>query len=93
MEDGLASSDLNGGVLFYECQMHNPERLTLSVAFAALKAGAQIANYVEATDFIVIKNRVHGVTARDRITGDTFEIKAKIVLNATGPWLESFSTS
>jgi len=87
LEEGLASSDLNGGILFYECQMHNPERLTLSVAFAALEAGAQIANYVEVTDFKVMKNRVCGVRALDRITGEQFEINAKVVLNATGPWL------
>lgn len=86
-EEGLAFSGLNGGILYYECQMHNPERLTLSVVFAAREAGAQVVNYAEATDFIKMSNRVCGIKACDRITGNAFEVKAKIVLNAAGPWV------
>ena len=86
-EAGLAFSGLNGGILYYECQMHNPERLTLSVVFAAREAGAHVINYAEATDFIEMSNRVYGIKACDRITGNAFEVKAKIVLNAAGPWV------
>ncbi|MBC8489085.1 MAG: FAD-dependent oxidoreductase, partial [Bacteroidetes bacterium] len=34
-------------------------------------------------------NTVMGVKVKDIITGETFDIKAKMVVNATGPWMEN----
>ena len=85
----LVRAGLTGGVLYYDCQMHSPERLTLSFLLAANEAGADLANYVEVNDFRKDKNRITGVKAIDIHTGDKFDIQARVVLNASGPWGQS----
>ncbi|MFZ4516379.1 MAG: glycerol-3-phosphate dehydrogenase/oxidase [Acidimicrobiia bacterium] len=65
-------------------------RLTLSIATtAALEFQVPLANYVEATSLIEHDGRVHGVHARDCLTGDTFAIRARVVINATGVWADT----
>ena len=85
---GSERKGLNGGAVFYDGQMANSERLILAVARSAVKAGADLANYVEVTGLLEKKNRVVGVTAEDVLTGEKLEVRAGIVVNATGPWLD-----
>jgi glycerol-3-phosphate dehydrogenase len=47
-----------------------------------------MANYIEVTGLLVQRNCVTGVTARDILTGDELDIRARIVVNTSGPWLE-----
>jgi glycerol-3-phosphate dehydrogenase len=84
---GVRQEDLTGGVIFYDAQVSNPERLVLSFLRSAEEAGAQVANYVEVTDFLKERDCVIGVTARDVLSGDHFNIRAGTVVNACGPWL------
>jgi glycerol-3-phosphate dehydrogenase len=84
---GIPIKGLTGGILYYDCQMHSPERLTLSFLLGAEKAGADVANYIKVTEFITKDNRVLGVKAKDTLTGEELNIRAKIILNASGPWI------
>jgi glycerol-3-phosphate dehydrogenase len=79
---------LTGAAIFYDGQMYNPPRITLAFIQSAAKAGAQVANYIEVTDFIQQNNRVIGVEACDQLTGATLSIRGKVVLNAAGPWAD-----
>jgi glycerol-3-phosphate dehydrogenase len=67
--------------------MYNSERLTLSFLLSADKAGASVANYVEVKGFLKNGNQVTGVRARDRLTEEELDLRARIVLNTTGPWI------
>ena len=89
----LDSNALTGAAVFYDGQMYNPPRLALSVLRSAVAAGALAANHVEVTDFLRAGERVRGVRVRDRLNGDEFEIHAKVVVNAAGPWAESLFAS
>lgn len=84
---GVRDKGLTGGAIYYDCQMYDSERLILSIARSAVKAGADIANYAEVTELLREGTRVCGVTARDVLTRDTLDIRAKIVVNTSGPWL------
>ena len=84
----LDSESLTGGALWYDAQMYNSDRLTLSFVLSAAHRGASAANFVEAVGLATSSHRVEGVVARDRLTGDQFEIRAKYVLNAAGPWVD-----
>jgi len=88
LEPGLESCGATGAVLYHEYVMLNPERLTLSVVMSAVREGAVAANYVEAERFLVSGGRVEGVQARDLLTGAEFDIRARMVLNAAGPWAD-----
>jgi glycerol-3-phosphate dehydrogenase len=79
---------LTGGAVWYDCQIANTERLALAYLRAAVESGAICANYVEATRLLLRDGRVHGLEARDRLSGDYFDIQARMVLNAAGPWAD-----
>ncbi len=84
---GLEENGLTGGATWYDCQVYNSERMLLSYLHAAAQNGAQFANYVEVTGFITKDNRVLGVQARDVLTQNDFEIRARLVINNSGPWV------
>lgn len=83
---GIKAENLTGAAVFYDAQMHNSDRLTLAFALAASDAGAQLANYVEVTGLRVKDGCVERAAAKDLLTGDTFEVRARMVANMTGPW-------
>ncbi|QBQ54405.1 glycerol-3-phosphate dehydrogenase/oxidase [Nitrosococcus wardiae] len=85
---GLKRNGLTGAAMFSDGQMYNPTRLVLSFLLSSAAAGAEIANYVEAINFIRSKGRVTGIKAQDKLTGEQFQIRGKVVLNAAGPWAE-----
>jgi glycerol-3-phosphate dehydrogenase len=79
---------LTGAAVFSDGQMYNPTRLVLAFIRSAVESGAHVANYAEATGFTGTAERIDGVEVRDALSGDTFVISAKTVLNAAGPWAE-----
>ncbi len=83
---GVEPKGLTGGMIFYDAQMYNSERLTLCFALSAAAKGADLANYVEVTRVIRENNRVVGAKAKDLLTGSDFEIRAAVTANMTGPW-------
>jgi glycerol-3-phosphate dehydrogenase len=85
---GVERQGLTGGAIFYDGQITYTERLILSLARSAARAGADMANYVEVTALLEERDRVIGVTARDVLTQDKLDVRASIVINASGPWLD-----
>jgi glycerol-3-phosphate dehydrogenase len=83
---GVQRKRLTGGAIFYDAQMYNSERLTLSFARSACEAGADLANYAEVVGFKLDGRRVDRAIVKDGLTGDEFEVRAKMVANITGPW-------
>ena len=79
---------LTGAGLFWDGQMYNPPRLVWAFLRSALRAGAVIANYCEATTLRHAGGRVTGVDVEDRLGGDRFTVRARVVLNAAGPFAE-----
>lgn len=82
----LETTAINGGAVFYDAQMYSSERLTLAYALSAVERGADLANYLHADRLLVDEWRVIGARVSDLIDGKQFDIKADVVLNATGPW-------
>jgi glycerol-3-phosphate dehydrogenase len=87
----LKKEKLVGGLVYYDGQ-HNDARMNLSIALTAARMGANIANYVEVKELLYKeegdKKLVCGAKCLDRYTGKEFEIKAKCVINATGPYTD-----
>ncbi len=82
--------DFNGAFEYHDAQMYAPERIALECLVDADTNGAAIANYVRAEKLLQRNGRVEGVSARDTITGDVFDIPAKVSLVAAGPWADLF---
>lgn len=85
----LNEKDIKYCAVFYEGQ-HNDARTNLAIALSAAEKGAHIANYVEMTGAIEGEDgKVVGVKACDRITGRTFDIYAKNIIFAGGPFTDA----
>jgi glycerol-3-phosphate dehydrogenase len=84
----LEQRSLTGGAVFEDGQMYNASRLVLAFVRSAVDKGAVAANYTQALRFLWEGRRVIGVRARDCAGGDEFDIRARLVLNAAGPWAE-----
>ncbi len=72
--------------VWHDYQTINGDRLTLAFAKAAAANGAALANYVEAIGPLKLGERLAGVNARDHLTGQAFDVRARILVNAGGPW-------
>jgi glycerol-3-phosphate dehydrogenase len=83
---GIREHGLTGGALWYDALMLNSERLLFAILHAAIDAGAEAANYVEATEVLTRSGRVEGIRVRDASAGSPFEIRARAVVDAAGPW-------
>ncbi len=88
----VKKAGIKGGFLYYDCRNHFPERLTLAFIKSAVSHGAQVANYVKMEKFLYTHQEnttnIKGIVAQDLITGKRLEIKARLVVNATGPWVD-----
>jgi glycerol-3-phosphate dehydrogenase len=79
----LSANNLTGTVLYFDGQFDD-SRLAVNLAQTAIEQGAVVINYCGVTEFVKNGTCITSVKATDEINGDTFEIKAKIVINATG---------
>ena len=85
---GYDVSTSTGGAVWYDAQIYNSERLLLEFILSAVDAGAEVANYVEATSLLQKDNRIIGVRATDTQTGQMFDIQSKLVINCAGAWMD-----
>ena len=81
----LRPEGLQAGILYHD-GVEDDARLALAVARTAMKDGAAAATRVRAQSPLLENGKAIGVHARDQVTGDTFEIRATRVVDATGVW-------
>ena len=75
----------NGSIVYYDGQT-NDSRMNCELALTAAAAGARLFNHVEVTSLLKDDSgRVCGVRARDVLREQEFEVRARVVINATGP--------
>jgi glycerol-3-phosphate dehydrogenase len=75
--------------VFYEGS-HNDARTATYLALTAAEEGAAVANYVEMIDLIRDNNgKAVGVKCRDNLTGNVFDVRAKTIVFAGGPFTDS----
>ena len=63
-------------------------RLVLRVLYEAIAAGATALNYAPVTGLIRENEAVVGVKVRDQMTETEHELRATVVINATGAWVD-----
>jgi glycerol-3-phosphate dehydrogenase len=79
---------LTGAARYTDAQCDDA-RLTLAVIRGASSAGAVVANYMKVTALVREKNRIQGAVVRDLLGGQEATVRAKLVINATGPWTDA----
>jgi glycerol-3-phosphate dehydrogenase len=86
---GLEPRGLTGAALWHDAQLLSSERLLLAFVHAAADAGAAVANHAEAFELLRANGRVAGAAIRDALGGGTLEVRARMVVNAAGPWADA----
>jgi glycerol-3-phosphate dehydrogenase len=86
----LEPRGLRGAFLYYDC-LTDDARLVIEVIKAAAAHGALVANYVSARGFRKYDDGVSKVELDDTRDGSSFELRAKVVVNATGVWSDEVS--
>lgn len=81
----LRQHHFSGGIEIWDAQ-EDDARYAMFVARTAAAKGARIATRVKAESLILEKGRVVGAKVSDRETGEAFEIRARHVATAMGPW-------
>jgi glycerol-3-phosphate dehydrogenase len=87
MEPLLRKEDLKGAGYYVEYRTDDA-RLTLEVLKKAVSLGAKAFNYMKAEELCYEGGKLTGVLVRDLLTDETFRLKAKKIVNATGPWVD-----
>jgi glycerol-3-phosphate dehydrogenase len=77
--------------VLFESHMYNSERMTLAFVKTAAENGADVANYLAAEGVLRSGNRIQGVVARDRLTGQEIRVAARLTVNAAGPWIRGLN--
>ncbi|GMA57268.1 hypothetical protein GCM10025858_17710 [Alicyclobacillus sacchari] len=76
------------GAGYYVEYRTDDARLTLEILKAAVDRGAKALNYAKVTKLLYHEGRVVGASIEDVLTGDTLDVYAEKVVNATGPWVD-----
>jgi len=79
----IESEGLKGGVIYYDGQFDD-SRLAINLVQTALDHDATILNYAKVTGLLKSNDTTNGVTVTDQISGESFEVNGRVVINATG---------
>ncbi|MEI2358192.1 glycerol-3-phosphate dehydrogenase/oxidase [Mesobacillus zeae] len=84
----IKKQGLKGGGYYVEYRTDD-SRLTIEVLKAAVDKGAKALNYSKVEDLVNENGRVTGVIVSDLLTGESYTVRAKKIINATGPWVDT----
>ena len=79
----VKQEDLRGGVIYHDGQFDDA-RMAVSIAQTAENHGATLLNYVGVTGLEKQNDLITGLTATDTLTNTDYQLKARVVINATG---------
>jgi glycerol-3-phosphate dehydrogenase len=88
---GLAEKNLNGAVRYYD-GFTNDARLVLDTLRSAAKSGATLLNYAKFENAKFISG-VWEAEISDKLTSPKHKVRARAVVNATGPWADGLPHS
>lgn len=83
----LKQQDLRGGGYYVEYRTDDA-RLTMEVMKKAVEKGTTALNYSKVVELVYTDGIVTGAVIEDLLTGEQYEIHAKKIINATGPWVD-----
>lgn len=79
---------LSGALCFYDGQFDDA-RLAINLAQTIVEQMGIVVNYMPVQKLLKVKNKIAGVAACDLETGKSYEIRSKVVVNATGVFTDS----
>lgn len=84
---GVKETGLKGSIRYFDGRFDDA-RLAINIAQTAQEQGATLINYMKVTDLIKEGDQIKGVTTVDTITNEIFTVYGKVVINATGVFVD-----
>lgn len=91
LEPNLDIKGLSGSYVYYDCQAPFTERLCLENVISAAQHGACVLNHTKVTGILTKGDTVYGVETQDMLTGEKYQAKGRLVVNAAGPWVDTIT--
>jgi glycerol-3-phosphate dehydrogenase len=88
VEAGLRAADLRGAGYYVDDVLSSPERLCLENVLSAVRRGARAFNYCEVEHVERGRTGVGSVRVRDLLSDRGATVRARVVVNAAGPWVD-----
>jgi glycerol-3-phosphate dehydrogenase len=89
LEPAVRAEGLRGAGYYFDDLLVLPERFCLENVLSATRHGARCVNYAEVEEVVRdARGRINGVRVRDLLTDRVVRLGARIVVNATGPWVD-----
>ncbi len=88
LESSIRVDDLRGAGYYFDDLLLFPERLCLENALSAARHGARVHNYCEVEAVTRGAGGIDGVRVRDLLTGRVHTVRASVVVNCAGPWVD-----
>ena len=87
LEPMLRERGLHGAVRYVDAQCDDA-RLVIATARSAVEHGARVASHLRVRGLTRQDGRLSGAEVEDALTGARGTIAARVVVNATGPWVD-----
>lgn len=89
-EPTIKEAGLQGAWRYFDAQVPLVERLVVETALDAASQGALLLNHARATRFVrdTSSGAVVNAIVRDDVAGGDIDVRARVCINATGPWLD-----
>lgn len=84
---GIKEEGLKGSIRYYDGKFDDA-RLAINIAQTAKEKGATLINYMKVVNLLKNGEAITGVATEDVITGEKFDLHAKVVINATGVFVD-----
>ena len=84
---GVKEKGLKGSIRYFDGRFDD-SRLAINIAQTAKEQGATLVNYMKVASLIKDGEKIKGVVAQDTITNETFNLFGKVVINATGVFVD-----
>jgi glycerol-3-phosphate dehydrogenase len=88
MVPNVRAEDLRGAGYYFDDLLLYPERLCLENVLSAVRHGARAFNYCEIEEFVPGRRGLEGVRVRDLLSGLVQAVRAKVIVNCAGPWVD-----
>jgi glycerol-3-phosphate dehydrogenase len=87
-EPRLRTDALMGGARYWDAATDDA-RLTLATVLSAMQAGAIAINHTRVSSLVRHEGRIAGAVVENTVSGASAKVRARLVVNATGPWSDA----
>jgi glycerol-3-phosphate dehydrogenase len=88
LEPGIEPKDLRGAGYYFDDLLVFPERLCLENVLSAIRHGARAHNYCRVEEVLSGPEGIEGVRVRDLLTDQVHTVRARVIVNCAGPWVD-----